>query len=163
MARDPEAELIAGYAATSRVTTYLLEALHPSIWRARAADGGGGGAKTIAALAAHIHNSGLRYLARTSPGTRVPGPLDRHRVTQAEAIRALQRKRAAVLRIVGGAMNVGGPIVGFSGGPVRYLLYYMVHDAHHRGQIMQQARRLGRPIGKQVMIGMWQWPRRARE
>ncbi len=151
--------LLDAYSASARVNQYLVEHIHPAVWRAP----GAGGGRTIAALVAHLHNCGLRYVARTDPRARVPAELDRHRVTPSQAIRALGAKRRAVLQVVGVALERGGRIVGFSGGPVRYLVYYIAHDAHHRGQIVDQARRLGHPISQQVMIGMWNWGARARE
>jgi len=44
-----------------------------------------------------------------------------------------------------------------------YLVYYMLHDAHTRGQIVLQARLLGYPIKQKTMIGMWEFPKRAKE
>ena len=160
MPRGPADDLLTAYAANARVTVFVLENLHPAVWRAKRQDAS---EKTIAALAAHIHNCGLRYLERTHPLGQVPAELNRHRVTQAQAIKALTEKRRAVLQIVGGALESSRRIVGFGGGPARYLLYYMIHDAHHRGQIVQQARRLGHPLARDAMIGMWQWPVRGRE
>jgi hypothetical protein len=89
--------------------------------------------------------------------------LDRRRVTRAQAVRALAAKRRAVLAIVGGALKDDGRIVGFHHDAAGYLMYYMTHDAHHRGQIVLQARLLGHPISRETMIGMWQFSKRARE
>jgi uncharacterized damage-inducible protein DinB len=33
----------------------------------------------------------------------------------------------------------------------------MVHDAHHRGQILMLARMLGHPVSIETMSGLWQW------
>jgi hypothetical protein len=61
------------------------------------------------------------------------------------------------------ALEDNGKIVGSPHRAAEFLSYYMVHDAHHRGQIVQQARLLGHPISQQTMIGMWQWSARAKE
>lgn len=37
--------------------------------------------------------------------------------------------------------------------PIQFVTYYMVHDGHHRGQIMIQARLLGYPISSETMSG----------
>jgi uncharacterized damage-inducible protein DinB len=155
----PAAALLESYSASARVNQYLVEHLDPAVWRPKREGGG----RSIAALVAHMHNCGLRYLERTDPSARVPAELDRHRVTPVQAIRALGLKRLAVLQVVGAALESGRRIVGFTGGPARYLVYYLAHDAHHRGQIVDQARRLGHPISQQVMSGMWNWGVRARE
>ena len=158
-AGDPTAALLQAYAASARINQYLVERLPAAIWRAPPP---GAKTRTIAALVAHLHNCGLRYLERTDP-TGVPAELDRLRVTPAQAARALGAKGRAAVRIVGAAIARGGRIVGFPHGALRYLAYYMAHDAHHRGQIVQLARQLGHPISTKTMSGMWQWTRRAQE
>ena len=151
------------YAASARINQYLVEQLSPAVWRAPPPGGNGrGGGRTIAALFAHIHNCGLRYLERTDPEG-VPGELERARVTQKEAARALGAKGRAVVRIVGAALADSSRIVGYPHSAVHYLTYYMTHDAHHRGQIVQLARELGHPISQRTMVGMWQWSSRAKE
>jgi uncharacterized damage-inducible protein DinB len=160
---DPAESLLRAYSASARVSQFLVERLDPAVWRERRATGPAAGAKTIGSLVAHIHNCGLRYLERTDPRARVPEPLDRHRVTQREAARALGAKRKAVLAVVGKALREGRPIVGFPHDAATYLAYYLGHDHHHRGQIVQLARLLGHPIDRDTMAGMWQWPARAAE
>jgi uncharacterized damage-inducible protein DinB len=142
------------------VNEFLIARLAPAVWRAKPPLPRG---RTIAAQVAHMHNCGLRYLERTAPGVAVPGELDRFRVTPAQAVRALRAKRKAVLAIVGAALHDDGRIVGFPYDAAGYLAYYMAHDAHHRGQILLQARLLGHPIDQKTMSGMWAWSARARE
>jgi uncharacterized damage-inducible protein DinB len=161
---DPAASLLRAYSASARINQYLVERLHPAVWRAPAPAGPGRGrVRTIAALVAHLHNCGLRYLERTDPGARVPAELDRARVTPAQAARALGAKRTAVLDVVGAALADGRRIVGFSQDAASYLVYYLGHDHHHRGQIVMLARLLGHPVSRDTMAGMWQWAARARE
>ena len=157
---DVAAALLKAYAANARINQYLVEQLDAAVWRAPSPLPRG---RTIAAQFAHIHNCGLRYLERTAPGVTVPGELDRFRVTQRQAARALGAKRKAVLAIVGAVLEENGRIIGFSGDAARYLTYYMTHDAHHRGQVLLQARLLGYPISQKTMIGMWAWHKRASE
>ncbi len=152
--------LLKAYAASARVNQYLVQQLPAAVWRAPSPLPKG---RTVAALVAHIHNCGLRYLERTAPGITVPAELDRVRVTPAQAARAFGAKRKAVLAIVGGALKGDGRIVGFHHDAAGYLMYYMLHDAHHRGQIVLQARLLGHPISRETMIGMWQFSKRAKE
>lgn len=157
---DSAAALLKAYSASARINQYLVERLHPAIWRAPSPIPRG---RTVAALVAHMHNCALRYLERTAPEVPVPAELDRHRVTQKEAARALGAKRKAVLAIVGAALEDNNKIVGSPHRAAEFLAYYMVHDAHHRGQIVQQARQLGHPISQETMIGMWQWSARGKE
>jgi uncharacterized damage-inducible protein DinB len=163
--RLPPAEaLLRAYDASARINQFLVERLAAAVWRAPlAAARRGAKVRTIAALVAHLHNCGLRYLERTDPAAGVPAELVRARVTQAQAASALGRKRKVALRIVGRAMAAGRPIVGFPYDAATWLAYYLAHDSHHRGQIVQLARLLGHPISQATMAGMWQWPKRARE
>jgi uncharacterized damage-inducible protein DinB len=142
------------------VTQYLVERLHPAVWRAQPP---GPKVRTVAALVAHLHNCGLVYLQRAAPGVRVPDELDRFRVTQGQAARALGHKRKAVLAIAGAALEQNARIDGFRPDAATFLAYYMVHDGHHRGQIVFLARLLGHPVSVQTMSGMWQWGARAAE
>ena len=152
--------LIKAYAGNARINEFLIEHLDPAVWQAPAP---GPKTRTIAAQVAHLHNCGLRYLERTAPDFPVPAELNRGRVTRAQALRALKAKRKAVLAIVGAALKDGGRIVGFHHDAAGYLMYYMLHDAHHRGQIVLQARLLGYPIDQKTMIGMWEFAKRAKE
>jgi len=72
-------------------------------------------------------------------------------------------RRRAVTEVVGVVLRRDGRIVGFPYDAAQYLAYYMVHDAHHRGQIVQMARMLGKPVSKETMIGMWHFTKRAKE
>jgi uncharacterized damage-inducible protein DinB len=154
------ADLLRAYSASAQVNVYLVERLDPAVWRAKPP---APKMRTIAAMVAHMHNCALAYLRRATPKVAVPPELDRHRVTQAAAVRALTAKRRAMLAALEPALERGGR-VGHSVHPaVQFLTYYMVHDGHHRGQILLQSRLLGYPISIKTMDGMWLWTTRARE
>lgn len=158
---DATATLLSGYSASARINQYLVEHLHPSLWRAKVP---GPKVRTIAALVAHVHNCGLIYLRRAAPKVPVPPELDRFSVTQKQAVKVLGAKRKAVLRIVTQCLEGNGRVDGFFGGnAAMFLAYYMSHDAHHRGQIVTLARLLGHPVSTKTMSGMWQWSVRSRE
>ncbi len=157
---DVSDALLRAYSANARVNQYLVERLHPAVWRAMPP---APKVRTIAALVAHLHNCGLAYLRRAAPGVRVPEELHRFRVTRAQAARALGAKRKAVLSVAAAALGGGGRIDGFRYDAATFLAYYMVHDGHHRGQILMQARLLGHPVSLETMSGMWQWRARAKE
>jgi uncharacterized damage-inducible protein DinB len=158
---DVTATLLSAYSASARINQYLVERLHPTLWRAKVP---GPGVRTIAALVAHVHNCGLIYLRRAAPKVPVPPEVDRFSVTQKEAVRVLGAKRKAVLRIVTAGLKGTGRVDGWSSGnAAMFLAYYMSHDAHHRGQVVTLARLLGHPVSTKTMSGMWQWSVRATE
>ena len=157
---DVSAVLLRAYAASARVNEYLVERLDPAVWQAKPPYPK---MRSIAALVAHVHNCGLAYLRRAAPGVAVPADLDRFRVTQAGAVRALAAKRKAVLAVVESALAHGGRIDGSPHDGATFLAYYMVHDGHHRGQILLLTRMLGYPVSIKTMSGMWQWVARGRE
>jgi uncharacterized damage-inducible protein DinB len=152
--------LLRSYAANARVNEYLVERLDPAVWRAKPP---APKLRTIAALVAHLHNCGLAYLRRATPKVSVPADLDRHQATQKAAVRALAAKRRAWLAVLESALERGVRVGHSKHDPVDFMTYYMVHDAHHRGQIVMQARLLGYPISVQTMDGMWLWASRYRE
>lgn len=151
--------LLKAYSASARVNQYLVEHLDPAVWRAKPPGGG----RTIAALVAHLHNCGLVYMRRAPGGEATPAELDRFRVTPAQAARALGAKRRAVLSVLARGLEGDGRVDGFRYDAAAFLAYYMIHDGHHRGQIMMQARLLGHPLSQKVMSGMWTWEKRVKE
>ncbi len=151
--------LLRAYSASARVNQYLVEHLHPAVWRAKPPGGG----RTIAVLVAHLYNSGLRYVRRAPGGEALSATLNGFRVTQIQAAHALGAKRRVVLRVVARALDGDGRVDGFRYDAAAFLAYFMVHDGHHRGQILMQARLLGHPVSRKVGMGMWYWQKRARE
>src|SRR5258705_3237795 len=132
---SPADALLQAYSASGRVNQYLVEQLHPAVWRAPSPFPKG---RTIAALVAHMHNCALRYLERTAPDTPVPAELDRHLVTRAQAIRALGAKRKAMLSIVGAALTDNDRIVGSPHDAAGFLMYYIITPPHIAAQSVRQ-------------------------
>jgi uncharacterized damage-inducible protein DinB len=158
--RSPVATLLRACAASARVNEYLIERLDPAVWRAEPP---APKMRTIAAMAAHMHNCGLAYLRQATPKVTVPPDLAGLRVTQSAAVRALAAKRRALLAALGPALERSVPVGHSKRDPIQFLTYYMVHDGHHRGQIVYQARLLGYPVSVETMNGMWLWPTRIGE
>jgi uncharacterized damage-inducible protein DinB len=161
---DPAASLLRAYSASARINQYLVERLHPAVWRAPAPAGPGRGrVRTIAALVAHLHNCGLRYLERTDPAARVPADLDRGPGHPGPGGAGPGRETPGGPGRRGGGAGGRRRIVGFSPDAASYLGYDLGHDHHHRGQIVMPARLLGHPVSRDTMTGMWQWTVRARK
>ena len=156
MPSDPSlsAALLRACAASAQVNEYLVERLDPAVWRAKPP---APKMRTIAAMVAHLHNCSLTYLRQATPKVTVPPDLDRHRVTQAAAVRALAAKRRALLAVLEPALELGRRVGRSKHQTVEFITRYMVHDGHHRGQIVLQARLLGYPLSIQTIDGMWLW------
>jgi hypothetical protein len=78
--------MMSALATTDRITRYLIEDFSDEAWRAEPPGGKG---RTIAAIAAHIHNVRLMWIKGTARDIPIPAKLDRHTVTRSEAIAAL--------------------------------------------------------------------------
>jgi len=136
----------------------LVEELDPASGRHRPP---GPKTRTIAAQVAHSTTAASDTSSAQRPASRSrrAGP---PRVTRAQAVRALGAKRKAVLAIVGAALKDDGKIVGFHHDAAGYLMYYMLHDAHTRGQIVLAGAAAGISDQAETMIGCGV-PKRAKE
>jgi uncharacterized damage-inducible protein DinB len=145
--------LLNAFDTNNRINTYLIENLPAEAWAAKPPQGKG---RTIAAIAAHMHNVRVMWLkaARAEP---IPGQLNRATVTPAEAVKGFDMSRRALAEILGAAISTNGKVRNFRPDVAGFLAYLIAHDAHHRGQIAMLARQLGHPLPQKAMFGMWEW------
>jgi uncharacterized damage-inducible protein DinB len=156
---DAAPAVLHAWATSDAITRYLIEQLDDAAWQA-APPGGKG--RTIAAIAAHVHNVRVMWLKAADRGNAPPAQLDRHTVTRADALAALAGSHAALRRVMAGALAADGRVKGFKPDVVGFLGYLVAHEAHHRGQMSMLARQLGHPIPQAAMFGMWEWGSRGR-
>ena len=147
--------LLEMYAANNRITRYLIENLPEDAWRAEPPEGKG---RTVAAVAAHIHN--VRGMWLKAAHGEVVAKIEPRTVTRQEALAALDRSHAALSKLLAGALTGDGRIKGFKPDAAGFIGYLVSHDAHHRGQMAMLARQSGHPLPQQAMFGMWEWGRR---
>ena len=150
---DSGEALVRAWEINDRINAYLLENLDDGAWRAEPPGGRG---RTIAAIAAHMHNVRVMWLKMTKAAG-VPAQLDRFTVTRKQAIAALAESTKALADVLSASLAGGGRVRGFKPDVVSFFGYLVAHDAHHRGQISAQARQVGFPLTKQVTFGMWEW------
>lgn len=153
---DPKDGIALAVATACRITEYLVQNLDDSVWRAEPPDGKG---RSIAAIAAHIHNVRLMWLKVAAKGTKLPAKLDWLKVTRAQALKALKESAAALTALVEQGV-VEGRVRDFGPDPAGFAAYCISHEAHHRGQIAMLARMLGKPLPFAVNYGMWEWRKR---
>jgi uncharacterized damage-inducible protein DinB len=83
--------MLESYAANERMNQLLLEHLEPRAWRAQLPGSKG---RTIAAIFAHVHNVRCKWLRLSAPHLKPPARLDRSRITQQQATKALAESAA---------------------------------------------------------------------
>jgi len=154
---DLKASLLSAFAINNRIDRYLLENIPAEAWFAKPPEGKG---RTIAAIAVHIHNVRLMWLKAQGVAT-LPRKLEESASVK-ETLDALGESHAALASILTEALE-GGRVKSFSPDAASFYAYLIAHDAHHRGQIVSLARRLGHPIPQSVGFGMWEWGSRAKE
>lgn len=149
--------VLEAFRTSDRINRYLIENLDERAWRAEPPGGKG---RTIAAIAAHIHNVRLMWLKVSSKEKRLPPSLDRLKVTRKQAIAALAKSGEAMVRLLEPALKGAGRIRNFRSDVAGFVGYVMSHEAHHRGQMSMLARQVGHPLPQAAMFGMWEWGKR---
>ena len=162
--------VFAAWRTNDRVTISLIERLPAELWRASLP---GAPRRTVAMMAAHLHNARSRWVRTLGSefGVTVPRQVEARRVTQRQLIPALRRSGEGILALLRIGCECGGTIPPTSLYTWRnlpldvghVLTYFVAHEAHHRGQLVMAARALGARLPDEVTQGLWQWTRRAAE
>ena len=146
--------LLNAFNTNNRINQYLIDNVPAAAWRSKPPEGKG---RTIAAIVAHMHNVRVMWLKAAAKGSEIPDQLDRLKVTQGQALRALEQSRQALSVVLSRSFESDGKIKGFRPDAAGFLGYLIAHDAHHRGQIAMLARQAGHPLAQKVTFGMWEW------
>lgn len=158
-APDLAGSLLLALATNERINQYLLDHLDDRVWNAKP---GGPSGRTAAAIFSHMHNVRRMWLKAVAKDAALPAKLEHASVTRQEARVALAESHAALDEVVRRCV-VTGRVPNFNAGPAGFVTYLVAHDAHHRGQICMQARQLGVRLPDEVMVAMWDWPKRSKE
>ena len=167
MAKNDGQELIAAWRTNNRVTTYLIENLPPELWSMTIP---GSPRRTVRTLAAHIHNTRCMWIKMIggNHGVVVPKTVNVRTVPPSELTRALARSSEGIIALIRLGVARGGAVPpaawqNFPTDLVHFLNYFVAHEAHHRGQLCMIARQLGHRLPAEVINGLWQWKKRAKE
>jgi uncharacterized damage-inducible protein DinB len=155
---DVERELLDNFDHGLHVSEHLIAVLPGRLWHA-APPGGDG--RSISAIVAHMQSI-RRTFAKMGGADPALASLDRSSSTPADARRALQESREALMQLFGTALAEGRPRVkGMPRRTVNMMLYVLQHDAHHRGQISMLARELGHRLSSEDVMRLWGWKKLA--
>ena len=166
---EPIEALLNAFDTSESMNQYLLDAIAPEAWRAEppqppAPEGKKAKkqGRTIAAIAAHMHNVRLMWLKVLSKDydLKLPDKLEPDTATVAQVKKALGESHRALRGILEGSLKSTGKVKNFPPDAVRFFSYLVAHDAHHRGQISMLARFSGHPISQSAMFGLWEWNRK---
>ena len=168
--RDASAGLLAAWRTNSRVTAFLVENLSHDLWEASVPDVP---RRTIRMIAAHLHNIRCRWIRTLGleHGIAVPALVDLRKVTRRQLLAALARSSRGIEALLRLGIAAGGRLpptklyvwrnLPLDVGHV--LAYFVAHEGHHRGQIVQTARQLGLRLPAGVVNGLWAWNLRSKE
>jgi uncharacterized damage-inducible protein DinB len=154
---DLKASLISSFATNNRIDEYLIENVPAEAWFAKPPEGKG---RTIAAIAAHIHNVRLMWL-KAAGVAKLPAKLE-ETASKEDMLRALRASHDALAGVLSSGLE-SGQVKSLKPDAASFYAYLIAHDAHHRGQITSLARRLGHAIPQSVGFGMWEWGSRGKE
>ena len=133
----------------------LLRNLLPAAWHAGPPTGKG---RSIAAIAAHMHNVRLMWLAAADKSAKLPAKLDGEKVSAEEVAESLTISATAIGKLINkGLTDPAGRVPNFKPDVVSFAGYLIAHDAHHRGQISMLARQLGHAVPSKPSFGLWEW------
>ena len=159
--------IIAAWLTNNEATVYLVAHLPAKVWTKNVP---GILRKTIGMIAAHLHNSRCGWIKSLGAknGVVVPRRVDTYRAGQGEVVSALARSSKGMVALIELGSARGGrlpPAVwqNFPTDLEHFLSYFAAHEGHHRGQLIMASRQLGHRLPPDVVGGVWQWTRFARE
>lgn len=160
-------EVIDAWHTNDRVTTFLIENLPAKLWPMNVP---GFPRRTVRAIAAHIHNARCIWVTMIGKphGIKMPRRVNSRTIEQSEMPEALARSSKGMVDLINLGAAHGGkvPPCAWQNFPTdlpHFLSYFVAHEAHHRGQLIMIARQLGHRLPDEVVYGVWQWKKRARE
>ena len=152
---DVKQSVLSAFLINEEANQLLLKSLEKSVWKAAPPSGKG---RSIAALAAHLHNVRLMWLAAADKNAKLPPKLDGEKASVDEVCEALTSSAAAIRKLLEkGLADPAGRVPNFKPDVVAFAGYLIAHDAHHRGQMAMLARQAGHPVPANVSFGLWEW------
>jgi len=160
-AREAKQAILDAWATNNRINQFLVERIPEKLWRADPPNKVG---RNVAQIFAHIHNCRLMWLTMTvRPGKR-PASLDRKKCTRQQVVRALGQSAAILAKALeAGLSRPDLKVKDFPPDAVAFFSYMIIHEGHHRGQVLQLAHQLGFKLPNDTKYGVWFWSKRRKE
>jgi len=159
--------VITAWRTNNAATVFLVRRLPAAVWTETVP---GIPRKTIGMIAAHLHNSRCMWVKSlgAAHGINVPRRVDLRRAKQADVVAALPRSSEGLVDLIELGIAHGGhlPPAFWQNFPTdlqHFLSYFAAHEGHHRGQVIMAVRQLGHRLPQEVVDGVWQWKKLARE
>lgn len=165
---DYNKTILDAWKTTNQTTIFLIEHIPLNLWSEKFS---GPKYRTIGMIAAHIHNSRCMWIKSIGRGeiVKVSDRVDPYNVSRKEVVAALPRSSRIMLKLLNACIENKGRLpsrpvwLNFPNDIIHFLSYFVAHEAHHRGQIIQLARLLNHRLPAEVTDGVWQWITRLRE
>lgn len=159
--------VITAWRTNNAATVFLVRRLPAAVWTETVP---GIPRKTIGMIAAHLHNSRCMWVKSlgAAHGINVPRRVDLRRAKQADVVAALPRSSEGLVALIELGIAHGGQLPpafwqNFPTDLQHFLSYFAAHEGHHRGQLIMAVRQLGHRLPQEVVDGVWQWKKLARE
>ena len=158
---DVKRSVLNAFLINEQANQLLLKNLDEAAWQAAPVTGKG---RTIAAMAAHLHNVRLMWLAAADKSAKLPAKLDGEKVGIEDVSEALRKSASAICKLLEkGLADAAGRVPNFKPDVVAFVGYLIAHDAHHRGQMAMLARQMVHPVPSKASFGLWEWGTLAKE
>ena len=115
------------------------------------------GGRDVARQLVHLHN--VRWSWLSMAGAAFAGGVKKLDTKKVPARAQLKAAHAAscegIGRWIASALDGGGKMKNFAGGPYKALGYFLAHDAHHRGNILLTLKLAGHKVDTKTQYGIW--------
>jgi len=146
--------LLETFGINEKANQLLLKHIADAAWQVAPPSRKG---RSIASIAAHIHNARLMWLSEADKGAKHPAKLDPDQATRAEVQAGLKASAEAIHALLEKALDdPAGKVPHFKPDVVAFVGYLIAHDSHHRGQMAMLARQVGHALPPQTGFALWE-------